>query len=39
MRSLLTGSLFTVIYGLKFCVQFLHWGLLSSGILRRCIAS
>jgi len=27
MRTLPTGSLFTDIYGLKFCVQFLHWDL------------
>jgi len=34
MRSLPTGSFFTYIYGLKFCVQFLHWDLQSSGMLR-----
>jgi len=33
MRSLLMGSFFIYIYGLKFCVQFLHWALHSSGIL------
>jgi len=34
MRCLLTGSFFTDIYGLIFCVQFLHWDLKSSGMLR-----
>jgi len=34
MRSLLTGSFFTDIYGPKLCVQFLHSELQSSGMLR-----
>jgi len=33
-RSLPTESFFTDIYGLKFCVQFLHYDLQSSGMLR-----
>jgi len=34
MRSLQTGSFFTDIYVPKFCVQFVHWDLQSSGMLR-----
>ena len=33
MRSLPTGSVFTDINGLKFCVQLLHWDLKSSAML------
>jgi len=34
MRSLSPGSFFTDIYGLKFCVHFVHLDLESSGMLR-----
>jgi hypothetical protein len=33
MCNLPKGSFFTDIYGLKFCVCFLHWDLQSSGML------